>query len=75
MPVYQDIKDALDSNSANYLFLDDANTITNFQAIVSLLKLEEFEQKLKIIITVRDYALLGIIDQLKSFNTKIQKFL
>lgn len=73
MPVYQDIKDALDSNSANYLFLDDANTITNFQAIVSLLKLEEFEQKLKIIITVRDYALLGIIDQLKSFNTKIQK--
>ena len=73
MPVYQDVKDALDSNKVNYLFLDDANTITNFDAIVNLLRLEEYEQKLKIIITVRDYALSGIINQLKSFKTKIQK--
>ncbi|EGO6096598.1 hypothetical protein G9L22_002819, partial [Enterococcus faecalis] len=69
MPVYQDVKDALDSNKVNYLFLDDANTITNFDAIVNLLRLEEYEQKLKIIITVRDYALSGIINQLKSFKT------
>ncbi|GGC97628.1 hypothetical protein [Enterococcus wangshanyuanii] len=73
MPVYQDIKDALDNNRVNYLFLDDANTVTNFNAIVNLLRLEEYEQKLKIIITVRDYALSGIINQLKHFKTKIQK--
>lgn len=73
MPVYQDIKDALDNDRVNYLFLDDANAITNFDAIVNLLRLEEYEQKLKIIITVRDYALSGIINQLKSFKTKIQK--
>jgi len=32
MPVYQDIKDALDNSRVNYLLLDDANTITNFDA-------------------------------------------
>ena len=73
MPVYQDIKDALDSNKMNYLFLDDANTITNFDAVVNLLVLEEYEKKLTIIITVRDYALSGIINQLNSFKTKIEK--
>lgn len=73
MPVYQDVKDALDDNKVNYLFLDDANTITNFDAIINLLRLEEYEQKLKIIITVRDYALSRIVNQLKDFNTKIQK--
>ncbi|EJH6401428.1 hypothetical protein NFY58_002851, partial [Enterococcus faecalis] len=73
MPVYQDIKDALDNNRVNYLLLDDANTITNFDAIVSLLSLEEYEQRLKLIITVRDYALSGIINQLEPFKTKIQK--
>ena len=73
MPVYQDIKDALDNNKLNYLFLDDANTITNFDAIVNLLRLEEYEKKLKMIITVREYALSGIINQLKTFKTKMQK--
>ncbi|HAB6376322.1 TPA_asm: hypothetical protein GYH79_00215 [Listeria monocytogenes] len=73
MPVYQDIKDALDNNQVNYLFLDDANTISNFDAIVNLLRLEEYEHNLKIIMTVRDYALSGIINQLEFFKTKIQK--
>ncbi len=73
MPVYQDIKDALDDNRINYLLLDDANTITNFDAIINLLRLEEYEQKLKIIITVRDYALSGIVNHLESFKTKIHK--
>lgn len=73
MPVYQDIKDALDNSRVNYLLLDDANTITNFDAVVSLLSLEEYEQRLKLIITVRDYALSGIINQLEPFKTKIQK--
>ncbi|TDM45400.1 hypothetical protein ETI08_08495 [Macrococcoides goetzii] len=71
--VYQDIKDALDDNRINYLLLDDANTITNIDAIVSLLSLEEFVQNLKIIITVRDYALSEIVNYLESFKTKIYK--
>lgn len=73
MPVYQDIKDALDTRRINYLFLDDANTVTNFDAIVSLLSLEDFEQKLKIIMTVRDYALSGVINQIRPFKVKVQK--
>lgn len=70
MPVYQDIKDALDSNRLNYIFLDDANTITNFSAIVNLLRLGEYEQRLRLIITVRDYALSGINKYLEPFKTK-----
>ncbi|WP_191987315.1 hypothetical protein [Lapidilactobacillus bayanensis] len=38
-----------------------------------LLSLKEYEQRLKIIITVRDYALSGIVNQLKAFETKIIK--
>lgn len=70
MPVYQDIKDALDDQRLNYLFLDDANNITNFDAIINLLKLEKYEQRLKIIITVRDYAASKIVDQTSAFKTK-----
>lgn len=73
MPVYQDIKDALDISRVNYLFLDDANTITNFDAIVNLLSLKDFEQKLKIIMTVRDYALSGVIKQITPFKIKVHK--
>lgn len=73
MPVYQDIKEELDVNRINYLLLDDANTITNFDAIVSLLRLEEFVQNLKIIITIRDYAFSQIVAHLGSFKTKIYK--
>ncbi|TDM16845.1 hypothetical protein ETI11_05435 [Macrococcoides canis] len=73
MSAYQDIKDALDDNRINYLLLDDANTITNFKAIVNLLSLEEFVQNLKIIITVRDYALSEVVTHLESFKTKLYK--
>lgn len=73
MPAYQDVKDALDADRINYLLLDDANTITNFDAIVNLMRLEEYEKKMKIIITVRDYALSDIVNHIESFKSKIQK--
>ncbi|GBD62426.1 hypothetical protein [Tetragenococcus halophilus] len=71
MPVYQDIKDSLDMNRLNYLFLDDANTITNLDAITNLLAIEEYSSRLKIIMTVRKYAFNEIKEQLNSFSTKI----
>ena len=73
MPVYQDIKDALDKNRVNYLFLDDANTITNFYAVANLLKIKDYEKNLKIILTVREYALSEIIETLHSFETRVEK--
>lgn len=72
MPVYQDIKESLSSSQINYLFLDDANIITNIGAIVNLLRLEEYEKNLKIIMTVRDYALSKIKDEIKHFDVKVQ---
>ncbi|MUK88205.1 hypothetical protein GMD78_07335 [Ornithinibacillus sp. L9] len=71
LSAYQDIKDALDINRLNYLFLDDANTITSLKAVLDLLLLPEFENNLKIIMTIRDYAFSYIKDQLKSFKVQI----
>lgn len=73
LPVYQDIKDALENDRPNYLFLDDANTITNFSAIINLLKLKEYEQNLKVILTVREYAIFEISFLLQSFETRVEK--
>lgn len=73
MPVYQDIKDSLDNNKVNYLFLDDANTITNYSAIINLLKLKGYEQNLKIILTVREYALSEIMDVVQAFETRVEQ--
>lgn len=73
LPVYQDIKDTIDNDKINYLLLDDANMITNFDAIISLLNLKEYEGKLKIIMTIRDYALSEIITKLGSFEIKEEK--
>lgn len=71
--VYQDIKDALDKDRLNYLFLDDANTITDLEAVTNLLKIKEYEKNLKVLMTVRDYATPEIIDQTNSFKTKLYK--
>ncbi|MDQ6468022.1 hypothetical protein RCC94_11035 [Exiguobacterium acetylicum] len=71
--VYQDIKNALDKERLNYLFLDDANTITDLKAITSLLKLVEYEKNLKILMTVREYAVSQIANQISSFKTKHYK--
>lgn len=71
--VYQDIKNALDKERLNYLFLDDANTITDLKAITSLLKLVEYEKNLKILMTVREYAVSQIVNQINSFKTKHYK--
>ncbi|NWK84112.1 hypothetical protein HYE69_04770 [Staphylococcus sp. GSSP0090] len=73
MPVYQEIKDTLDNNSVNYLFVDDANIVTNFTAVVDLLKFAEYDQRLKLIITIRDYALSSIINQMRDFKIKIKE--
>ncbi|MCB5953268.1 hypothetical protein LI951_14425 [Enterococcus sp. BWT-B8] len=71
-PVYQDIKDSLNPDRVNYLFLDDANVVTNMNAILSLLMLPDMEKNLKIIMTVRDYALPYLKEKL--IDIEFQRF-
>ncbi|UXR78459.1 hypothetical protein [Staphylococcus sp. IVB6227] len=76
LPVYQDIKDALNESKINYLLLDDANTVSNLEPIVNILQLKPFERNLKIIMTVRDYAFSDIkkyIMEYTSFHQNIEK--
>lgn len=71
-PVYQDVKDSLNPDRINYLFLDDANVVTNMKAILALLMLPDMKKNLKIIMTVRDYALLYLKE--KFIDIEFQKF-
>ena len=68
MSAYQDIKDAIDDNRINYLLLDDSNNITNLNAVIALISLPSLRANLKIIMTVRDYALKRIEKSLNDID-------
>ncbi|PFZ72396.1 hypothetical protein COL72_11205 [Bacillus toyonensis] len=67
-PLYEDIKNCLDEKRLNYLFLDDINIISDFDAIIALLNLSEYDNKIKIIMTVRDYASSSIEEKLLPYK-------
>lgn len=59
--LYQDLRDYF-SEPGNYLILvDDANRISRFDYIVRLIQQQRGDQRLKVIATVRDYALDKVI--------------
>jgi len=67
-----DLRQYLDNNKNNILFVDDANRIDTFCQILGFYK-EHRKGKLKIIITVRDYALDSLLSICQDFLPKIYK--
>lgn len=65
---YDDVANALNPDKINYLFLDDANTITSLDAVLALLNLEEYREKLRVIITIRSYAYSHIQKQISHYH-------
>ncbi|MCJ7448302.1 MAG: ATP-binding protein [Bacteroidales bacterium] len=66
--IWEDLKLNLKSNTKYILLIDDANRLAqNFQLILSLL-LERESSTLKLIVTVRDYALLQVKSIAANFN-------
>src|SRR5699024_11426854 len=68
LSIYDDVSYALNPDKINYLFLDDANTITSLDAVLALLNLEEYREKLKVIITIRSYAYRYIQKQISHYH-------
>lgn len=68
--IFEDLKIHLQTNGNYILLVDDANRqLVNFKQVLSTFK-EKRAGNIKIIITVRDYALTDIIGQCADFNHK-----
>jgi hypothetical protein len=66
--LFADLRDYF-SPSGNYLiFVDDANRLSNFPYFVDLLKCQRSDQAIKVIVTVRNYALEKIRELSKEYG-------
>ena len=61
LPIYEDLKLYIDSPGNYFLFIDDANQLSGLQHIVRYVTMRPEEYSVKILITVRDYALQKVI--------------
>lgn len=68
-PLYEDIKDYLSKNGEHIVLVDDANRVNAAQFIFELTQSSTDNRKIKVIATVRDYALKSIIDKTKNISS------
>nr|WP_319571721.1 hypothetical protein [uncultured Draconibacterium sp.] len=67
-PIWEDLKTYIRKDKKYILLVDDANRLAkNYQWILSLLN-DDLNGNLKVIVTVRDYALLQVQNISKEFN-------
>lgn len=59
--IFDDLKIYLSEPKSFLVIVDDANRISKFEYVVNMLKSKHDDQKLKVIATVRDYALESIM--------------
>ncbi len=72
LDVFNDLRSYF-SEKGNFLILvDDANRINRFEHIISLLQDQRADQRIKVIATVRDYALHKIHRLSESNNSRIE---
>lgn len=68
LPIYEDLKLYI-NNPGNYiLFVDDANQLTGLQHIIHYTTKKSEGYNVKIIITVRDYALKKLVNDIREIN-------
>jgi hypothetical protein len=68
LPIYEDLKVYLDTPNKYLLLIDDANQITGLQHILQYLTKHSQGYDVKIVITVRDYAKLTTIQDIRNFT-------
>ena len=57
LPIYEDLKLYIDSPGNYFLFVDDANQLSGLKYIIDYVNRKYEGYNIKILITVRDYAL------------------
>jgi len=65
LPIYEDLKLFIDSPGNYFLFIDDANQLSGLQHIIRYVTKKSEGYNVKILITVRDYALQKVINDVR----------
>ncbi|MFR3728555.1 ATP-binding protein [Lacrimispora sp.] len=65
LPIYEDLRLFIDSPGKYFLFIDDANQLSGLQHIVRYTTRKPEGYNVKILITVRDYALQKVINDVR----------
>lgn len=65
--IYDDIKTALENNKDYLIFIDDINNLHQIQSFIDCIITNE-NKNIKIIATIRDYLLSGILKKLNNYS-------
>lgn len=69
LPIYEDLKLFIDSPGNYFLFVDDANQLSGLQHIIRYVTMKPDGYNVKILITVRDYALKKVINDVREITS------
>ena len=69
LPIYEDLKLFLDKPGDYFLFIDDANQLSGLQHIIRYVSMKPEGYNVKILITVRDYALQKVINDVRAITS------
>ena len=69
LPIYEDLKLFIDSPGNYFLFIDDANQLSGLQHIIRYVTMKPEGYNVKILITVRDYALQKVIHDVREITS------
>ena len=69
LPIYEDLKLFIDKPGNYFLFIDDANQLSGLQHIIRYVCMKPEGYNVKILITVRDYALQKVIKDVREITS------
>lgn len=69
LPIYEDLKLFLERPGNYFLFIDDANQLSGLQHIIRYVNMKAEGYNVKILITVRDYALQKVINDIREITS------
>lgn len=69
LPIYEDLKLFIDRPGNYFLFIDDANQLSGLQHIIRYVSMKPKGYNVKILITVRDYALQKVIKDVREITS------
>ena len=69
LPIYEDLKLFLNRPGNYFLFIDDANQLSGLQHIIRYVNMKPEGYNVKILITVRDYALQKVINDVREITS------
>lgn len=70
LSLYEDLKSYFSDIKKYLIIVDDGNRLSDFEHVLRLLRTDNIEKQIKIIVTVRDYALEQILNKTKDYSEK-----